>query len=138
MIVLDTNVVSAVVGGRVEETVIAWLDQMSGDAVLTSITAAELRLGVALLPPGRRRERLEAAIEGMLLDDFDGAVLPFDEWASRAYAGVVADRRRRGRPISVPDAQIAAICLSRDALLATRNVRDFDQTGVTVVNPWEV
>jgi toxin FitB len=137
VIVLDTNVVSAVVGGRAEGAVIAWLNAMSDDAVLTSITAAELRLGVALLPPGRRRERMEAAIEGMLLDDFDGAVLPFDERASRAYAGLVADRRRRGRPISVPDAQIAAICLSRDTLLATRNVSDFDQTGVTVVNPWE-
>lgn len=136
MIVLDTNVISAVIGEHADHRIVTWLDGMSELVCLTSITAAELRLGVALLPAGRRRARLHQEIEAMLTEDFADAVLPFDEPASEAYAAVVADRRRLGRPISVPDAQITAICLSCDAALATRNVRDFDDTGVTVIDPW--
>lgn len=136
MIVLDTNVISAVIGDHVEPHVVSWLDAVPELVCLTSITAAELRLGAALLPAGRRRDRLQEGIEAMLAEDFENAVLPFDEPASEAYAAVVAGRRSSGRPISVPDAQIAAICLSRGATLATRNVRDFDGTGVTVIDPW--
>lgn len=136
MIVLDTNVISAVIGDHDEPRVVAWLDAVPELVCLTSITAAELRLGAAVLPAGRRRARLQHEIEAVLTEDFADAVLPFDEPASAAYARVVADRRRLGRLISVPDAQIAAICLSRDAALATRNIRDFDDTGVTVIDPW--
>ena len=136
MIVLDTNVVSAVVGDRSDRAIVAWLDAVPEAVCVASITASELRLGVALLPNGRRRDRLGADIEAMLAEDFESAVLAFDGAASEAYAEVVAGRRRLGRPISVLDAQVAAICLSRDAALATRNVRGFDDTGVTVVDPW--
>lgn len=136
MIVLDTNVISAVIGEHAESRIVAWLDGVPELVCLTSITAAELRLGAALLPAGRRRGRLQQEIEAMLTEDFADAVLAFDEPASEAYAAVVADRRRLGRPISVSDAQIAAICLSRDATLATRNVRDFDDIGLTVIDPW--
>ncbi len=136
MIVLDTNVISAVIGDGAEPHIVAWLDAVPELICLTSITAAELRLGAALLPAGRRRARLEAEIEAMLVEDFADAVLHFDELASEAYAVIVAGRRRSGRPIAVLDAQIAAICLSRGATLATRNVRDFEGVGVTVVDPW--
>ncbi|MFT4294307.1 MAG: type II toxin-antitoxin system VapC family toxin [Micropruina sp.] len=136
MIVLDTNVISAVIGDHAEPRIVTWLDAVPELICLTSITAAELRLGAALLPAGRRRARLQEEIEAMLTEDFADAVLPFDEPASTAYAAVVAGRRSSGRPISVLDAQIAAICVSRGAALATRNVRDFDGTGVTVVDPW--
>lgn len=136
MIVLDTNVLSALIGDRSDRAVVTWLDAVAESVCVTSVTAAELRLGVALLPSGRRRTRLSADVEAMLADDFADAVLPFDELASGVYAQVVAGRRRLGRPISVLDAQIAAICLSRDAALATRNVRDFEDTGVIVIDPW--
>ncbi len=136
MIVLDTNVISAVIGDHAEPDIVSWLDAVPELICLTSVTAAELRLGAALLPAGRRRASLEEEIEAMLAEDFAGAVLPFDEAASEAYAIVVAGRRRSGRPIAVLDAQIAAICLSREATLATRNVRDFEGVGVTVVDPW--
>lgn len=133
--VLDTNVISAVIGDRAEPRIVAWLDAVPELVCLTSITAAELRLGAALPPASRRRARLQEEIEAMLAEDFANAVLAFDEPASEAYAMVVANRRRSGRPISVLDAQIAAICLSHGATLATRNVRDFEGSGVTVVDP---
>ncbi len=136
MIVLDTNVISALIGEHAEPRVVAWLDGVSELVCLTSVTTAELRLGAALLPAGRRRARLQQEIEAMLTEDFADAVLAFDEPASEAYAAVVADRRHLGRPISMADAQIAAICLSHDAALATRNIRDFDDTGLTVIDPW--
>lgn len=136
MIVLDTNVVSALIGDRSDRAVVTWLDAVPEAVGVTSVTAAELRLGVALLPSGRRRDRLRVDVETMLTEDFEGAVLAFDDAASEAYAEVVAGRRRLGRPVGVLDAQIAAICLSRDATLATRNVRDFSDTGVKMINPW--
>ena len=137
MIVLDTNVISAVIGEHAEPRIVAWLDGVPELVCLTSITTAELRLGAGLFPADRRRARLQQEIDAMLTQDFADAVLAFDEPASEAYAEVVADRRRLGRPISVPDAQIAAICLSHDAALATRNVRDFDGTGLRVIDPWK-
>lgn len=136
MIVLDTNIVSALIGDRSDRAVVTWLDAVPEAVGVTSVTAAELRLGVALLPSGRRRDRLRVDVETMLTEDFEGAVLAFDDAASEAYAEVVAGRRRLGRPVGVLDAQIAAICLSRDATLATRNVRDFSDTGVKMINPW--
>lgn len=136
MIVLDTNVISAVIGEHAEPRIVAWLDGVPELVCLTSITTAELRLGAGLFPADRRRARLQQEIDAMLTQDFADAVLAFDEPASEAYAEVVADRRRLGRPISVPDAQIAAICLSHDAALATRNVRDFDDTGLRMIDPW--
>ena len=136
MIVLDTNVVSAVIAGHVGDSVVGWLDSLTDDVYLTSITAAELRVGVALLPEGRRRDGLHDAVEAMLLEEFRDAVIAFDEAASRDYAVIVAHRRRIGRPVGVADAQIAAICRWHGATLASRNVRDFESTGVEVINPW--
>ncbi len=137
MILLDTNVVSEMLRARPEPAVATWLgEQPAASIVLCSISEAELRLGVALLPRGTRRDALGAEIEGLINEDFRGRILPFDSAAASEFAEIVATRRRAGRPISTADAQIAAIARSRGALIATRNIDDFAGIGVDVVNPW--
>jgi len=137
MLILDTNVISELMRPVSDEAVIAWVGGQSGASLFTTtVTEAELRYGLALLPAGARRRQLLEAIERMIEDDFGARVLPFDRLAARAYGGIVAERRRLGRPIAQFDAQIAAIAQSRDAGVLTRNTRDFDDCGIEVVNPW--
>ena len=137
MILLDTNVVSEAIRPKPEPAVEGWLAaQQEADVFICATTEADLRYGLALLPSGRRRTLLEAAVERMLSTVFAGRILPFDSPAAGAYAAIAADRRLSGRPISVHDAQIAAIARSRAAALATRNVADFTGCGVEIVNPW--
>ena len=88
------------------------------------------------MPTGRRRDRLASEIEAMIREDFEGRLLPFDSEAARAYAELASARRAAGRPISIADCQIAAIARSRGMAVATRNVRDFTDMGVAVINPW--
>ena len=138
MIILDTNVVSELMKAKPSQAVLAWIAH--GDSsgyCTTSITQAEILHGVKLLPAGRRRRAIESAAEAMFATDFAGRVLPFDSPAARSYAELVSDRRRRGRPISQFDAQIASIARVAGATLATRNVRDFEHCGIGVVDPWE-
>lgn len=138
VIVLDTNVVSEALRARPEPRVVAWLRLRTEPVAITAVTAAELRAGACLLDDGRRREELVSGIEQLLaIHAADGLVLPFDDDASKEYAVVVAERRHSGQPISMADAQIAAICRATGAPLATRNTRDFVGTGVELVNPWE-
>ncbi|WP_207543258.1 PIN domain-containing protein [Mycolicibacter heraklionensis] len=101
----------------------------------TSVSLAEIEYGNAGLPNERRRDQLIAAAARVFID-FDDMVMPFDALAGRSYAGIVIARETVGRPISIADAQVAAICASRQATLATRNTRDFDATGIHLVNPW--
>ena len=137
MILLDTNILSELMRPAPDPAVERWLAaQPDASLFISAITEAELRYGAALLPAGQRRSALAAEIDGMLEEDFDGRVLPFDRLAAQAFAVIAADRRQAGRPISHADAQIAAIARSRGAALATRNVRDFDGCGVGVINPW--
>ncbi len=137
MILLDTNILSELMQPAPEQRVEQWLaGQPRAGVFISAITEAELRYGVALLPPGRRRSALAAALEAMLAEDFTGRSLPFDSAASVAFADIAATRRKAGRPIAQADAQIAAIARSRGANLATRNVPDFDGCGISVVNPW--
>ncbi len=137
MIILDTNVVSELMRGEPSEVVVEWVDRQPGDDLyLSAITLAELLYGIARLPDGRRRTTLAQQLEAMVVDDFDHRVSAFDESAAAHYADIVVVRERAGRPISSADAQIAAICRSRGAVLATRNTGDFLGTGITVVNPW--
>jgi predicted nucleic acid-binding protein len=137
MILLDTNIVSELVRPAPEPAVERWLADQSESAVfISAITEAELRVRVAIMPAGQRRTRLAEEIEGMLVEDFGGRILPFDSPAAIAFAVIAADRRRAGRPVSQADAQIAAVARSRGATLATRNVEDFEGCGIEIINPW--
>ena len=136
MIVLDTNVVSELMRPSGSDTLLTWFrHQRHADLRTSSITVAEIQYGVARLPESRRqRQMAEDAAKVWTL--FPDAVLPFDETAANEYARVRVRRERAGRPIHRFDAQIAAICLVHRATLATRNVKDFEGTGVEVVDPW--
>ncbi|MGE5827135.1 MAG: type II toxin-antitoxin system VapC family toxin [Micromonosporaceae bacterium] len=137
MIVLDTNVISELMNARGDSRVASWVDQQPVQEVhLTAVTAAELRYGVARLADGRRKNDLADRVRRMLEEDFGGRVLSFNDQAAMHYAGIVADRERRGAPISMADAQIAAICRHHGAELATRNTKDFVGAGIPVVDPW--
>ena len=137
MILLDTNILSELMRAAPEAAVEQWLaDQPAASVFISAITEAELRYGLALMPPGKRRSALAVEIENMLGEDFSGRILPFDSPAAVAFAEIAAERRQAGRPISQADAQIAAIARSRGAALATRNVPDFDGCGVEIINPW--
>ena len=139
MLVLDTNVISEVLKPEPNSKVQAWLESQPPASVFTTaISQGEILYGVALLPEGRRQSTMLTAVALMFEEDFRGRVLPFDSEAATIYASLASARRRGGRPISLADAQIAAITQSRGGRLATRNVRDFIGCGVEVVNPWNV
>ncbi|MGQ9369238.1 type II toxin-antitoxin system VapC family toxin [Azospirillum sp. ST 5-10] len=138
MIVLDTNVLSELMRPAPSEAVFHWVaGRPAASLFTTTITQAEILFGLALLPEGRRRSDLLAAAEQMFAEDFAGRVLPFDAAAATAFAPIAAGRRQKGRPTGAFDAQIAAIATSRSAALATRNVADFQDCGLPIVNPWE-
>jgi predicted nucleic acid-binding protein len=137
MILLDTNILSELMRPTPEAAVEQWLaGQPAASVFISAITEAELRYGLALMPPGKRRSALAVEIENMLGEDFSGRILPFDSPAAVAFAEIAAKRRQAGRPISQADAQIAAIAWSRGAAFATRNVPDFEGCGVEIINPW--
>lgn len=137
MIVLDTNVISELMHPRGEARVVAWADgQHAGEVYLTAVTTAELRYGAARLPTGRRKTDLADRVQRVLDEDFTGRILSFDDNAAFHYADIVMCREGRGLPISMADAQIAAICRYHGAGLATRNTKDFVHTGIDVIDPW--
>ncbi|WP_054951898.1 type II toxin-antitoxin system VapC family toxin [Flaviflexus massiliensis] len=139
MIVLDTNVISEIFRPSPEPRVLEWLASLTGDVAITSITLAELLAGIRRLPEGRRKDELARGIdEAVALYRGSRAVLAFDADAAGRYAEVLALREAAGARISTANAQIAAICLARGATCATRNVKDFQHTGVELVNPWDV
>ena len=138
MIILDTNVLSTLMNSRPDVAVVAWLDRQPTESIwITSITVFESRLGLALLPGGRRRQLLEAAFEQIVAVDLDDRVLDFDRGAAAAAAALAAYRQRAGKPVDMRDTQIAGIAVSRRATLATRNVRYFADLQVPVVDPWD-
>lgn len=117
--------------------VLEWLANESALSVFTTtIAMGEILYGIELLPKGRRRVALASAVEAMFEEDFAGRILPFDSDAARVFPKIAAARRGSGRPITLFDAQIAAIARSRGATIATRNTGDFEECGVTVLNPW--
>lgn len=137
VIVLDTNVVSELMRTGPSPAVLEWVDaRASSELMLTAVTAAELRAGVALLPAGRRHRDIAERVESLIDETFAGYVLAFDVDSSGYYAQVVASRTKAGQPISTPDAQIAAICRQHEATLATRNTRDFIHIDVDLIDPW--
>ena len=137
MIVLDSNVLSELMKPRPSPAVAAWVAQHpSAELFTTSITEAEIFYGIELLAKGRRRDALLAAAEALFAVDLAGHVIGFDGEAARAFAVIAAHRRAVGKPISHADAQIAAIARARRAKLATRNVADFADCGIDVLDPW--
>ena len=138
MILLDSNVLSEFMRPQPSAGVVSWLDEQPTSEVYTSaVSRAEIELGLMLMPTGQRQETLSQAARAMFDEDFNGRCLPFDEHAARQYARIVSARTRAGRPISVEDAQIAAIALTRQMPLATRNTTDFDLIdGLEIINPW--
>ena len=137
MILLDTNVVSELMRKSPDPGVEAWVaSHPVVDLYFSAVGEAELRYGAAVMPMGRRRDTLVTDIESMLGAAFDGRILPFDSAAALAYAEVASARRAIGRPAPMADCQIAAIARSRGMVMATRNVRDFADMGVDVIDPW--
>jgi toxin FitB len=138
MIVLDTNVLSELMRPEPHPGIIRWVAQFPSSSLFTTaVTQSELLYGLELMPEGKRRAILAAGAEEMFGRVLLGRILPFDSDAARLFAVVAAGRRKSGRPMSQPDGQIAAIARSHDATLATRNIRDFENCGIPVVNPWQ-
>lgn len=137
MIVLDTNVISEIFRPQPEPQVMSWLESVTDDVAITAITLAELLAGVQRLPNDRRKQQLEAAVKAAIEPYLHtGSILGFDSKAAAEYAKVLTIREHKGQPISMADAQIAAICRVHGATCATRNMKDFSATGIEVVNPW--
>lgn len=136
MIVFDTNVISELMRPERSQDVVSFVDRHDSDDVYTtSITVAEIGAGLSVLERGDRRTRL-ASIADTIFDAFANRILVFDVPAAHRYAAVVSRRQAIGRPIPVADAMIAAICLEHGSQLATRNVKDFAEIGIDIVNPW--
>jgi predicted nucleic acid-binding protein len=137
VIVLDTNVVSALMRRDVDPIVIAWLDDQPPESIwTTAVTVFEIAFGLQILVDGRRRRQLEEAFGRLLEDDFEGRIVPFEQTAAREAASITARRRQVGQPIEIRDAQIAGIVAARHATLATRNTRHFSDLGIPLVDPW--
>jgi predicted nucleic acid-binding protein len=138
VIVLDTNVLSELMKPEPSKRAASWIARRSVRSLyVTSVTQAEILYCILLMPSGRKRRAIEEAAVEMFDTEFARRVLPFGSDAAVRYARIAADRRMIGRPISHFDAQIAAITAIAGASLATRNVDDFAQCGIDVVNPWE-
>ena len=137
MIILDTNVLGALMRSVPDAAVAKWLDRQSAESIwITSITLFEARFGLALLPSGRRRQRLESKFDRLLREDLENRVLDFDNAAAAEAASLAAARQKSGRPVDMRDTQIASIALARHATLATRNVRHFADLEISIVDPW--
>lgn len=137
MILVDTNVVAELMKPWPSPAVIAWLNHREASTLhLTTITVGEIAYGLCALPEGRRRRQLELGFERVLSEAFAERILSFDVAAARHYGELMANRRALGKPLGILDGQIAAIARSRGCAVATRNVRDFVDCGVEVVDPF--
>ena len=138
IIVVDTNVVAELMKVSPAQAVVSWMnDQESSTLFLTAITIGEIGYGLRVMPQGRRRLQLEQGFERILAEAFAGRILAFDEEAARHYADVMGRRQEIGRPLSSFDGQIASIARAKSCAVATRNVRDFVDCGVGIINPFE-
>jgi predicted nucleic acid-binding protein len=139
-ILLDTNVLSELMRPRPEPLVLNWFAAQGAQTrfMVSAITQAEVLLGIALLPAGKKRSALTEVARTMFEQEFQGLNLAFDDQAAPGYASIVALRSRKGQPISIEDAQIAAIAAHHRVPLATRNTKDFALVpGLDLINPWE-
>ena len=137
MILLDTNVISEPLKLTADANVLAWIDaQIVETLYLSAISLAELRFGIAALPPGKRRDTLHGSLEQRILPLFTDRILSFDAAASEAYAALRARARTEGRAIAPADGYIAAIAMTHSLIVATRDTGPFEAAGLTVINPW--
>lgn len=137
MIILDTNVVSALMQQQPDPQVVAWLDDQPAESIwINSVTLFEGRYGLALLPTGQRKKLLQERFEEMLTQDLQNRIAHFDVHAANQAAELAAQRKALGRPVDMRDTFIAGIALARRATLATRNTKHFDDLTTPVVNPW--
>ncbi len=155
MIVLDTNVLSELMKSQPDKSVVSWIGKHQATSLfIATLTQAEILYGIEILPAGKRRTALKKAAKAMFELDFAGRILPFDIKAAQLFATIAAKRRKIGRPkswcafpsavkrrgvapLSQIDAQIAAIASAYNAILVTRNVSDFEECGIRIINPWE-
>ena len=136
MILLDTNVLSELIKPRPHPGVVSWTRHSAGALAIPTIAVAEMAFGIEKLAEGRRREDLLSGLH-RLVTEFADRLFDFNVNAAWAYARILATARKRGRPMSVPDAAIAAIAAANDCALATRNVEDFATAGLQLINPWQ-
>jgi len=137
MIILDTNVLSALMRRQPDPAVVAWLDHQPSESVwTTAVTVFEVYFGLELLAPGRRRKQLEDAFNQAIAEDLQQRVLPFDQDAAREAANRAAERRAAGKSVDFRDIEIAGIVAARRGTLATRNVRHFKDLGIELADPW--
>ena len=137
MIILDTNVISELMRPKPDRRVEEWSKAQPQSALFTTvISQAEVFYGVEVRPESKRRQQLREAAQLLFSRVMAGRVLAFDVAAAEEFSRVAAHRRKMGRPISHPDAQIAAIARREDATLATRDVHDFESCGIRLINPW--
>ena len=138
MILLDTNVISELMKPLPMPSVLTWINQQQNtELVISTITIAEITYGLQALPVGKRRTTLELAFEQAINEAFHNHIMPFDEPAAYIYGKIMGHRKQLGQPMSLFDGQIAAIALSKNAGLATRNINDFQNCGLTLINPFD-
>ena len=137
MILLDTNVLSGLMQRVPDQQLVEWLDDQPVESIwTTAITVFEVRMGLELLAPGRRRRQLEQAFDQLLAEHLEGRIQTFDQTAAMAAGEIAASRQRAGLTLEIRDLQIAGIATARKASVATRNVRHFEGLGLDVINPW--
>jgi len=137
VILLDTNVLSALMQASPAAEVVDWLDRQAPEDIwTTTISVFEVRFGLALLTKSRRRQAMESAFQHLLLEDLAGRIAVFDQPAAEAAAVLAARRRQAGRTVEFRDTQIAGIAIARRASIATRNVRHFQDLAELVIDPW--
>jgi toxin FitB len=138
VIILDTNVLSALMSDPPDAKVLAWTEARAFALFwTTTLTVFEVRLGILNLPDGRRKRALQTAFEEAIETDLERRILAFDESAALSAADLAAQRKKAGRPVDMRDLMIAGIAKDRGAQIATRNVRHFEGFGVKTVNPWD-
>lgn len=136
-VLLDTNVLSEPMRARPDSRVLLWLHELDEDrAFMSVVSLAEIRRGVALLDPGRRRDALSHWLEHHLPERFEGRLLQVDAATALAWGDVMAGAKRAGRGLSSMDGLLAATALAHDLTLATRNIKDFEGLGIRLIDPW--
>jgi toxin FitB len=135
---LDTNIPSELVRTQPEPQVTAWVTAQDLDSLFLSVVSfGELRKGITIMPPGKRKAELLVWLDADLPELFSGRVLPMTQAIAERWGVLEGQRQLMGRPLNVPDAQIAATALEHDLTVVTRNMKDFEDLGVTILNPWK-